>query len=62
MMLAITFMFMTGFSMNEPTINPILNNVNTDINGDSTLNILVIGTNSSINGAEAFSPNQITEE
>jgi len=34
-----------------------------DINGDGTINILVIGTSQSIkNGAEAFSPDQITIE
>ncbi|MFT5822891.1 MAG: hypothetical protein ACI8ZM_004148 [Crocinitomix sp.] len=35
----------------------------TDINGDGELNILIIGTNESIkDGAEAFSPDQITIE
>lgn len=33
-----------------------------DINGDGTLNILVLGTNSSFNGGEAFSPDRITDE
>ncbi len=35
---------------------------NTDINGDGVLNILILGTSSSINGTEAFSPNQIAQE
>ena len=39
------------------------NSYKSDINGDGTLNILVIGTNESINNStEAFSPNQITLE
>ncbi|MEO0873905.1 MAG: putative metal-binding motif-containing protein, partial [Bacteroidota bacterium] len=33
-----------------------------DINGDGTLNILVLGTNSSLTGGEEFSPNRITDE
>ncbi|MFT6333774.1 MAG: hypothetical protein ACI86M_001045 [Saprospiraceae bacterium] len=33
-----------------------------DVNNDEVLNILVLGTNSSIDGGEAFSPDQIAEE
>lgn len=38
------------------------NGVNLDLNGDGTINIMVIGTNNSISGGEAFSPNQIAAE
>ncbi|MFT5265384.1 MAG: hypothetical protein ACI9XO_002780 [Paraglaciecola sp.] len=62
LMLAMTYMFITGFSVDGTCTNPIVNNVTTDLNGDGTINILVIGTNSSINGAEAFSPDQIAVE
>ncbi len=37
-------------------------NEDMDINGDGTLNILVLGTNSSFNGGEAFSPDLISNE
>ena len=33
-----------------------------DANGDGAVNVLVLGTNTSINGAEAFSPDQIATE
>lgn len=41
---------------------PNTNGVNLDFNGDGEINILVIGTNRSISGGEAFSPNQIAAE
>lgn len=56
LMLSIAYIVMTGFNF------PIANTSNIDLNGDGTINILVLGTNSSLNGAEAFSPDQITEE
>ncbi|MFT6001120.1 MAG: hypothetical protein ACI81P_003588 [Neolewinella sp.] len=42
--------------------SPNTDGVELDTNGDGTINILVIGTNNSINGGEAFSPNQIAAE
>jgi len=50
------FSTLTSFSISTINTNEL------DLNGDGTINILVLGTNSSLNGAEAFSPNQITEE
>ena len=35
---------------------------NIDINGDGSLNILILGTNNSINNTDIFSPNLIANE
>jgi len=48
--------------LNLGFVNHVSAQTNYDLNGDGTLNILVIGTNNSINGGEAFSPDQITTE
>lgn len=41
---------------------PNMNDTDLDRNGDGTINILVLGTNNSISGGEAFSPDQIAAE
>ncbi len=60
--LAISCLFFVGFSLHTTTLKATPPAVNPDINGDGIINILVLGTNSSINGTEAFSPNQIADE
>ncbi|MFT6338709.1 MAG: hypothetical protein ACI86M_003920 [Saprospiraceae bacterium] len=58
----IAVIFMTSLSLDASTINPNPANITNDINGDGTINILVIGTNNTIFGSEAFSPDQIAVE
>lgn len=62
LLFAISYILTTGFSLDNTVINPIISNANPDINGDGTINILVLGTNSSINNTATFSPNQIVIE
>lgn len=53
---------LTGFGINDSIINSISAQVNMDINGDGQVNILILGTNNSINGTDTFSPNLIASE
>lgn len=65
LILVMAFLFMVGCKEEDEAVDKEPEEINTidpDVNGDGALNILVIGTNSSINGAEAFSPDQIAEE
>lgn len=63
--LVVAFLFLVGCKEDSDLIDEEpeeTNSVDPDVNGDGALNILVIGTNSSINGTDAFSPDQIAEE
>lgn len=62
LILAIVGFLITGFNLNATTKPLIVVNDNFDINDDGVINILVLGTNSSINGSQTFSPDQIVAE
>lgn len=52
----------TSVGLIYPAFSTLKAQVNSDLNGDGVLNILVLGTNSSINNRAAFSPDQLAEE
>ena len=56
----LTLLLLTPPAFGETATNFL--NEDMDINGDGTLNILVLGTNSSFNGGETFSPDLISNE
>ena len=63
LLLAIFFTTTSSIRAEYTDTKSIVDDVIMDVNGDGTVNILVLGTNSSINfSSEAFSPNQIAEE
>jgi len=62
LLLTIICTLFTSFIGSATPLISTINNEDIDVNGDGTINILVLGTNGSINGSEIFSPNQIVEE
>ena len=51
-----------GCSTEKAESDTAPNDFNLDVNGDGAVHILVLGTNTSIHGADAFSPDQIAQE
>ena len=62
LILVLACLFITGFSPDYLAKGGWANQMDPDINGDGSIHILVLGTNSSIDGGKGFSPDQIATE